>query len=63
MNIEAEELDPIHIRGSNLIDSIEEIEGMLEYIKGYKLLDVNEVITLDYRVYLVDINFEGYFRK
>ena len=58
-----EELDKMSIKGSNLIDIIVASESIIEYVEGCKLLDYNEIICLDHWVYIIDINFEEYFRE
>jgi len=45
-----------------LIDTIAVTPNIIECIKGYKLLEVNDIIITDYHTYLVDINFEKYFQ-
>ena len=54
-------IDNIHISSSQPIDSIVATLFIINCIKGYKLLDANEVLLIDYRSYLVDIYLERYF--
>ena len=35
---------------------------IIEYIDGCQITDYNEVIIIDYRGYLLDIQLEDYFR-
>ena len=59
--IPVKELDKTCMKGSNPIDSIVVLEGVIEYVEGSKLLDHNKILCLDCRAYIVDINFEEYF--
>ena len=62
-NISLKELDKTYINGSNLIDSIAAMCGIMEYIEGYKLLGYNEIVESDYRAYMIDIVIEKYFEE
>ena len=48
-------------RGSLPIDTIAVSEGILEYIKGCKLLSYAEIVMLDHQSYVIDVNLEEYF--
>ena len=51
------------MNGSILINSITATEGILEHVEGSKLLDKNEIVPFDYRVCIININFEEYSNK
>ena len=51
------------MKGLNLIDSIAVLEGVIDYVKGSKLLDYNAILYSDYQAYIVNINFEEYFEE
>jgi len=61
-NIPKDKLDKTYINRSILINAIVATNRILEYIEGYKLLGYNEIVCSDYRVYIVDIVLEEYFR-
>ena len=54
-------MDNTHISGSQPIDSIVATLFIMNCIKRCKLLDANEVLLTDHRLYLIDINLERYF--
>ena len=56
-------MDPTQKRDSKSIDSIAVLENLITHIKGYKLLETNEVISTDYRSFIIDINLEDYFTE
>ena len=56
-------MDNTYKIGSRPIDSITALQGIINCIEGYKLVEVNKVVLSDHRGYLVDINFELYFFK
>ena len=56
-------IDKTNINESLPINMIAILEGILEYIEGSKLLDNNDIVFLDYRSYLVDMNLEEYFKE
>ena len=60
-NIPLKEMDKTYINGSNSIDTIAVSEGIMEYVEGVKLIAHNEIVTMDHRAYVVDINMEEYF--
>ena len=55
-------LDRTYIRGSKYIDSIA-TQNLLDFVERSKLLEANEVTIIDHRVFLIDINLEGYFEE
>ena len=61
--IELNKMDKIEIHGSKLIDIVAASYGVLEYVKGYQLLEHNEIIFIDYRSYIIDVNLEEYFKE
>ena len=36
---------------------------ILEYVEGSKLHERHEIIDIDYRLYIVDIDLESYFKE
>ena len=61
-NILYEELDKTYKHRSSTIDSIAASFGIMQYIKGYKLLEYNEIVKSDCRAYMIDIAMEEYFQ-
>ena len=57
------ELDCTYIGGSRCIDSIAGTQNILDFMEGSKLLEANEIIILDYRAFVIDINMESYFKE
>ena len=51
----------MHIYRSQPIDSIAVSPEILEFIEGCALLNHNEIILSDHRVYIVDFNVKEYF--
>ena len=62
-NIPLQQLDITYIHSSAPIDSIAVSSGLLDFVEGIQLLDHNEIIMLDHRSYLMDINIESYFNN
>jgi len=62
-DIRPKEKDPMFIRDSKCIDSVMASEGILEHIKGCRLVDYNEILLTEYRKYLFDINIQEYFKS
>jgi len=62
-NLRVNELDNTHIHRSQPIDLIAVSPGILEFIERCALLNHNEIIPSDHRVYLVDFNAEEYFQN
>jgi len=56
-------MDLTQKRGSKSIDSVAVLENLMTYIEGYKLLETNEVISTDHRLFIIDINLEDYFAE
>ena len=46
--IEVEDMDQMYKRDSKCIDSIAVVLNVLRYIEGSQLLEINEVINIDY---------------
>ena len=63
LNLKVKELDSIHIRRLNPINSIVVTKEILESTESYKLLETNNIIIWNYRGYFIDINFKDYFSK
>ena len=61
--IEVEDLDRTFWYGSKSIDSVVVTLNILQCVEGSKLLEINEVVRIDCRSYLIDINLEMYFDK
>lgn len=61
--IEVEDLDRTFWYGSKSIDSVVATLNILQCVEGSKLLEINEVVRIDCRSYLIDINLEMYFDK
>ena len=56
-------MDNMHQKGSKPIDIVTILPGIMEYIEGYSIIETNEIIIINYWLYLVDINFENYFQE
>ena len=63
LTISIDKIDKTCISGSTPIDSIATSPGMFEYVKGYKLINYNDIILSDHRGYIVDISFKAYFEE
>ena len=61
-NTELDCFDNAYRDKSKPIDSIIVTPNIMEHIRGYKLLEVNKVVIIDYRLCLININFEIYFK-
>ena len=59
--IEVVNLDSTHAVESKYIDSIAMSYDLLEFVKGCRLYEINEIINTDYRSYIIDLNIEKYF--
>ena len=57
-----QQIGSIHITGSKLIDIEAVFLNLMECIEGCKLLETNEIIITDYRLYLIDINLKKCYR-
>ena len=55
-NIEINQLDNTYKNGSKYIDSIAATPGIISHIKGSRLFKVNEIILMDHRACMIDIN-------
>jgi len=55
--------DATHARGQCQIDAIFASKGVLNCIKGSRIMDFNEVIITDHRGFMIDININKYFKK
>ena len=44
------------------MNSVATTKGLIQFIKGFLLLEWNEVIITNYRSYIIDINLEEYFQ-
>ena len=51
------------MRDLKCIDSIFTIERVLEVIEGSKLVEINNIVIIDYRGYVLDMNIESYFEQ
>ena len=49
--------------GSNLIDSVTGISGIIEYVEGCEVINYNDIMETDYRAYMIDISVQEYFKK
>ena len=56
--IEISELDNTYREGTKYIDLIAISQGILNYIEGYRLFEVNKITITDHRVYVFDINLK-----
>ena len=61
--IDSKSLDHIYRDGSKCIDSIIATSNILRYIEGSTLLEIDEIIDIDHRAYLIDINLSQYFEE
>ena len=57
-NIEINQLDNTHRNESKYIDSIAAILGIINYVEGSRLFEVNKITLTDHRAYMIDINLE-----
>ena len=55
------EINNTHKKGSRPIDSVTASPGIMSCIEGCSLVEVNEIILLDQRRYIFNVNFELYF--
>jgi len=60
--IDDSKLNRTNKKGSLPIDAIAASEGIFDYIEGCKMLSYAEIVDLDHRSYVIDINFEEYFK-
>ena len=58
-----QQLDKTCKNGSKLIDLIIATSGIIEYIKGYKVINYNNIKETDHRTYMIDINTKEYFKE
>ena len=56
--IEVINLDSTHIVGSRCKDSIAVSYNLIEFVEGSKLYEINEIINIDHRSYVIDLNIE-----
>ena len=56
-------MDHTYQRGTKYIDLIEATKNIINFIKDSRLYKINKIINIDYRAYVVDINFEYYFEE
>ena len=59
--IELEDLDYAFIAESKCIDSIAASYNLMKFVEGSQLHDTNEIINIDYRSYVIDMNIDLYF--
>ena len=57
-----EEMDNTHITGSKLIDTCAVSLNIIKCIEECKLMETNDIIIMDHRAYIIDINFKRYFQ-
>ena len=62
-NIPLEELDKIYIDRSISNDLIAGIPRVLECIEGCKLVEHSNIVYSDHQGYIVNMNFEDYFKE
>ena len=55
-------MDHTQVRGSKPIDTIAVSHGMLEHVEGHRLMECKEIILIDHRSHLIDLNLEGHFK-
>ena len=60
-NIEDSARDKMHKIGSKQIDAVIAMEGLMQAITGSKITDFNNIINMDHRGFLVDIDIKEYF--
>jgi hypothetical protein len=53
--------DRTYKNGQNQIDAIFVTTSLIQYVRGSKIVDFDEVIPTDHRGFLIDIDFEEYF--
>jgi len=54
-------MDNMHKRGSRPIDTIAVSPGLIDILEEYVLLEINDIVILDYRSYIIDLNLQRYF--
>ena len=54
--------DKMHVRGSKYIDMVAMMHGILSYVKGCKLVEVDKIIPCDHWEYIIDLDINGYFK-
>ena len=59
--ISFEAMDKAYIWGSKAINSITVSNELTQYIEDCQLVEINDIIIIDYRVYIIDINIIEYF--
>ena len=56
------ERDLIYIHGSKCIDTITTSSRVLEFVGGCRMINYCEIINIDHRGYMVDLDFKRYFK-
>ena len=51
----------MHKRGTKCIDVVIAIEGIIEVIRGVKVIEYSKIVKSDYIDYLFNIDIKGYF--
>jgi len=57
-----DKIDSTYKHGSKQIDSIAATNGIMNYIEGCRLMNYNEIVESDHRVFIVDMDIEEYFK-
>ena len=61
--ISFEAVDKIYIQGSKAINSIAVSNELMYYIEDCQLVKINDIIMIDYRAYIIEMNITQYFDK
>ena len=59
--IEFQQMDNTYLTRLRPIKIVAVSPNLIECIEGYKILEVNDIIITDYRLYIIDINLERYY--
>ena len=57
------EIENTHTNSSKPIRTIAVLPNAIECIKGCELIEANEIIINNYRVYIVNFNLKRYFKE
>ena len=57
------QLDKTFVRGSNAIDNVAALEGLIEFVEGLLLTPNNEITNTDHRACIIDMNLEEHFNE
>jgi len=61
-NIELNEREKTYISGKRYLNVLAMSEGILRFVHGCKLTNFTEVIPIDHKGYIIDIDLNSYFK-